>query len=63
MMKSSKSNARAPNAGFAQQEKTPQKSLEGHAETTAAMFTHLADLGRDLLLQRFPKPRSKLDFV
>ena len=44
-MKSSKSNAHAPNAGFAQLEKTPQKSLEGHAETTTAMFTHLADLG------------------
>ena len=60
-MKSSKSNARALNACFAQLENmTHQKSLESHAETTKAMFTHL---GRDMLVQRFPKPRSKLDFV
>ena len=60
MMKSSKSNARALNAGFAQLEKTPPKILESQVETTKAMFTHL---GRDILVQRFPKPRSKLDFV
>ena len=59
-MNSSKSNARAPNAGFAQLEKTHQKTLKGHAEMTKAMFTHS---GRDKLVQRFPKLRSKLDFV
>ena len=60
MMNSSKSNARAPNAGFAQLEKTHQKTLKGHAEMTKAIIAHL---GRDLLVQRFPKPRSKLHFV
>ena len=60
MMKSSKSNARALNAGFAQLEKTHQKIVKDHAETTKAIITHL---GRDLLVQRFPKPRSKLHFV
>ena len=36
------------------------KTLEGHAEMTKAITAHL---GGDLLVQRFPKPQFKLDFV
>ena len=42
---------RARSKGWLRLEKTHKKSIEGHAETTKAMFTHL---GRDLLVQRFP---------
>ena len=41
--------ARAPKAGFGRLEKTDKKSIEGHAETTKSMFTHMFTWSKDFL--------------